>query len=296
MGQAAFRGSITALITPFKGYAIDEKAFQEFVDWQITEGSHGVVPCGTTGESPTLSHDEHRRVIELCIEVAKGRVPVIAGTGSNSTTEAIELTRHAKQAGADAALIVAPYYNKPTQEGLKLHFRAIADAVDIPIIVYNVPSRTVVDISLETLIDLAKHPNIVGVKDATGDVSRVTKARLAIGDEFCQLSGDDGTSVGFLAHGGTGCISVTANIAPRLCAQLQDAWTLDSTEDVARIRDILHPLHDVLFCETSPAPVKYAAHLLGRCEPDTRPPLAPLGFKSKARIEEAMRGAGLLAE
>ncbi|MSO97319.1 MAG: 4-hydroxy-tetrahydrodipicolinate synthase [Rhodospirillaceae bacterium] len=290
----AFRGSITALITPFNGYAVDEKGFQAFVDWQIKEGSHGVVPCGTTGESPTLSHEEHRRVVELCIEVAKGRVPVIAGTGSNSTTEAIELTKHAKLAGADAALVVAPYYNKPNQEGLKLHFRAIADAVDIPIIIYNVPSRTIVDISVETMAELARHPNIVGVKDATGDVSRATKTRLAIGDEFCQLSGDDGTSVGFLAHGGVGCISVTANIAPRLCSQLQNAWTLDNTEDVIRFRDILHPLHEILFCETSPAPVKYAAHLLSKCEPDTRLPLAPLTLKSKARIEEAMRGAGLL--
>ncbi|MBL8630044.1 MAG: 4-hydroxy-tetrahydrodipicolinate synthase [Rhodospirillaceae bacterium] len=290
----AFRGSITALITPFNGYAVNEKAFQSFVDWQIKEGSHGVVPCGTTGESPTLSHEEHRRLIELCIEVAKGRVPVIAGTGSNSTTEAIELTQHAKQAGADAALIVAPYYNKPTQEGLKLHFRAIADAVDIPIILYNVPGRTVVDISVETIIDLAKHPNIVGVKEATGDVSRATKIKLNTDENFCLLSGDDGTALGFLAHGGHGCISVTSNIAPRLCAQLQDAWTLDSTEDVARIRDILHPLHELLFVEPSPTPVKYAAHLLGKCEPDVRLPLAPLTLKTKARLEEAMRNAGLL--
>jgi 4-hydroxy-tetrahydrodipicolinate synthase len=292
----AFRGSITALITPFTGYAVNEKAFQSFVDWQIKEGSHGVVPCGTTGESPTLSHEEHRRVVELCVEVAKGRVPVIAGTGSNSTAEAIELTQHAKQAGADAALVVAPYYNKPTQEGLKLHFRAIADAVDIPIILYNVPGRTIVDISVDTIVDLAKHPNIVGVKEATGDVSRATKIKLATDEDFCLLSGDDGTSVGFLAHGGHGCISVTSNIAPRLCAQLQDAWTLDSTEDIARIRDILHPLHELLFVEPSPTPVKYAAHLLGKCDPDVRLPLAPLTLKTKARLEEAMRNAGLLEE
>ena len=295
MGHAAFRGSITALITPFNGYAVDEKAFQSFVEWQIKEGSHGVVPCGTTGESPTLSHEEHRRVVELCIEVAKGRVPVIAGTGSNSTTEAIELTKHAKDAGADAALIVAPYYNKPTQEGLKLHFRAIADAVDLPIILYNVPARTVVDISVETVIDLAKHPNIAGIKEATGDVSRATAIKLGAPEGFCLLSGDDGTALGFLAHGGRGCISVTSNIAPRLCAQMQDNWTLESTDDIARIRDILHPLHGVLFCEPSPAPAKYAAHLLGLCEPDTRLPIGPLTAKSKARIEEAMRGAGLLA-
>ena len=290
----AFRGSITALITPFNGYAVNETAFQSFVDWQIKSGSHGVVPCGTTGESPTLSHEEHRRVVELCIEVAKGRVPVIAGTGSNSTAEAIELTQHAKKAGADAALVVAPYYNKPSQEGLKLHFRAIADAVDLPLILYNVPSRTVTDIAVDTVVELANHPNIVGIKEATGDVSRVTKIKLAVGDDFSLLSGDDGTSVGFLAHGGHGCISVTANIAPRLCAQLQDAWTLDSTEDVYRIRDILHPLHEILFCESSPAPVKYGAHLLGKCEPDVRLPLAQVTLKNKARIEEAMRGAGLL--
>lgn len=292
----AFRGSITALITPFTGYAVNEKAFQDFVDWQIKEGSHGVVPCGTTGESPTLSHEEHRRVVELCVEVAKGRVPVIAGAGSNSTSEAIELTKHAKQVGADAVLVVAPYYNKPSQEGLKLHFRAIADAVDIPIILYNVPGRTVVDIAVETVVDLAKHPNIVGIKDATGDVSRATKTKLLVDEDFCQLSGDDGTSVGFLAHGGVGCISVTSNIAPRLCAQIQDAWTLDSTEDIARIRDILHPLHELMFCEPSPAPVKYAAHLLGKCDPDVRLPLSMLTLKNKARIEEAMRGAGLLGD
>ena len=296
MGQAAFRGSITALITPFNGYAVDEKAFQAFVDWQIKEGTHGLVPCGTTGESPTLSHAEHRRVVELCVEVAKGRVPVIAGAGSNSTAEAVELTKHAKQAGADAALVVTPYYNKPNQEGLKLHYRAIADAVDLPIIIYNIPGRSIVDMSVETMTELAKHPNIVGVKDATGDVARLTRTRLAIGDEFCQLSGDDGSALGFLAHGGVGCISVTSNIAPKLCAQLHDNWTLESTEDIARIRDILHPLHDVLFSEPSPAPTKYAAHLLGKCQADTRLPIGPLTMKSKARIEEVMRGAGLLAD
>lgn len=296
MAQPAFRGSITALITPFNGYAVDERAFQEFVEWQVTEGTHGVVPCGTTGESPTLSHEEHRRVVELCVEAVGGRVPVIAGTGSNSTAEAIELTQHAKQAGASAALVVAPYYNKPTQEGLKLHFRAIADAVDLPMILYNVPSRTVVDIAVDTVVELARHPNIIGIKEATGDVSRATRIKLATAENFSLLSGDDGTSVGFLAHGGHGCISVTSNIAPRLCAQIQDAWTLDSTEDIGRIRDILHPLHEILFCESSPAPVKYAAHLLGKCEPDTRLPLAPVTMKNKARIEEAMRGAGLLSD
>jgi len=289
-----FRGSITALITPFKNGGVDEKAFQEFVDWQINEGSHGLVPCGTTGESPTLSHDEHHRVVELCIEAAAGRVPVIAGSGSNSTEEAISLTKHAKKAGAAAALVVCPYYNKPTQDGLALHFKAIADAVDIPIIIYNIPGRSVVDMSVETMKKLAKHPNIVGVKDATNDLARPTKTRLALGEDFCQLSGEDGTSVGFLAQGGMGCISVTSNVAPRLCAQLQDAWTLGAFDDVLRLRDVLAPVHDAMFVETSPAPVKFAASLLGKCEPHCRLPLAPLTVKSQARIEEAMRAAGLL--
>jgi 4-hydroxy-tetrahydrodipicolinate synthase len=289
-----FRGSITALITPFKNGKVDEKGFQEFVDWQIDEGTHGLVPCGTTGESPTLSHDEHRRVVELCVEVAKGRVPVIAGSGSNSTEEAIALTKHAKKAGADAALIVTPYYNKPTQEGLILHFQSIADAVDLPIIIYNIPGRSVIDMHIDTMEKLAQHENIVGVKDATNDLTRPARLRLSLGDEFCQLSGEDSTAVAFLAQGGVGCISVTSNIAPRLCAQLQDAWHLGAFDDVFRIRDILTPLHDAMFLETNPAPVKFAASLLGRSAPDVRPPLAPLKVKTKARIEEAMRAAGLL--
>ncbi|MCB2106187.1 MAG: 4-hydroxy-tetrahydrodipicolinate synthase [Rhodobacteraceae bacterium] len=289
-----FRGSITALITPFKDEAVDEKAFQSFVQWQIDEGTHGLVPCGTTGESPTLSHDEHKRVVELCVEVAKGKVPVIAGTGSNSTEEAIELTRHAKRAGADAALVVTPYYNKPNQEGLKLHYKAIADAVDIPIVIYNIPGRSVIDMSVETMAELAKHPNIVGCKDATADLARPLRTRLEIGPDFCQLSGEDSTAVAFLAQGGVGCISVTSNVAPRLCAQLQDAWTLGTDDDVYRIRDILAPVHDAMFVESNPGPAKYGAYLLGKCRPETRLPLAPLGMKSKARIEEAMRSAGLL--
>ena len=289
-----FRGSITALITPFKKDVIDEKAFQDFVDWQINEGSHGLVPCGTTGESPTLSHDEHNRVVELTVEVAKGRVPVIAGAGSNSTAEAIQLTKHAKKAGADAALIVTPYYNKPTQEGMLQHYLAIANAVDLPLIIYNIPGRSVIDMSIETMAKLAKHKNIVGVKDATNDLMRPLRSRLEFGDEFCQLSGEDGTAVPFLAQGGRGCISVTANVAPRLCAQLQDAWHLGSYDDVFRIRDILAPVHDAMFVETNPAPVKFAASLLGKCDADVRLPLVPLTPKSKARVEEAMRGAGLL--
>jgi 4-hydroxy-tetrahydrodipicolinate synthase len=289
-----FRGSITALITPFKNGQLDEKGLQDFVEWQIKEGTHGVVPCGTTGESPTLSHAEHHRVVELCVEVAKGRIPVIAGTGSNSTAEAIELTKHAKKAGADAALVVTPYYNKPTQDGLILHYLAIANAVDIPIIIYNIPGRSAVEMSVQTMEKLADHKNIVGVKDATNDLTRPAKLKLSLGNEFCQLSGEDGTAVGFLAQGGVGCISVTSNIAPRLCAQLQDAWHLGAFEDVFRVRDILTPVHEAMFIETNPAPVKYAASLLGKCEPDVRLPLSPLKIKSKARIEEAMRDAGLL--
>ena len=271
-----FRGSITALITPFKKGQIDERAFQDFVNWQIEQGTHGLVPCGTTGESPTLSHDEHKRVIELCVEVAKGRVPVIAGAGSNSTAEAIELTRHAKQAGATAVLTVTPYYNKPTQEGLILHYLAIANAVDIPIVIYNIPARCVVDMSVETMAKLAEHENIIGVKDATNDLARPQKMKQLVGDKFCQLSGEDGTAVAFLAQGGAGCISVTANIAPRLCAQLHDSWHLGTYEDAFRLRDILSPLHDSMFVETNPVPVKFAASLLGKCEPDARLPLAPL--------------------
>jgi len=289
-----FRGSITALITPFKKGALDEKAYQEFIEWQIKEGSHGLVPCGTTGESPTLSHEEHNRVVELCVEVAKGRVPVIAGTGSNSTAEAIQLTKHAKKAGADAALVVTPYYNKPTQEGLLQHYLAIANAVELPILIYNIPGRSVVDMSVETMAKLAEHPNIVGVKDATNDLQRPLRSRAASGEEFCQLSGEDGTAVAFLAQGGKGCISVTANVAPRLCAQLQDAWHLGAYEDVFRLRDILAPLHDAMFVETNPGPAKFAASLLGKCDPEVRLPLVPLSMKAKARVEEAMRDAGLL--
>lgn len=291
-----FRGSITALITPFRNGKVDEKAFRDFVDWQIQQGTHGLVPCGTTGESPTLSHEEHMRVVELTVEVANGRVPVLAGTGSNSTAEAIELTKHAKRAGADGALVVTPYYNKPTQEGLLLHYRAIADAVDLPIVIYNIPARSVVEMSVATMAQLAKHPNIVGVKDATADLARPLRTRLEIGEEFVQLSGEDGTAVAFLAHGGVGCISVSANIAPALNAQMQDAWQLESYEDVFRIRDILCPLNDAMFVETNPAPVKFAAYMLGKCQPETRLPLAPLSVKSQARVEEALRAAGLLSD
>ncbi len=289
-----FRGSIVALITPFRNGGIDEKAYESLIDWQISQGTQGVVPCGTTGESPTLSHAEHRRVTEICIAVAKGRVPVIAGTGSNSTEEAIALTRHAKEAGADAALVVTPYYNKPTQEGLYRHFKAINDAVDLPIIVYNIPARSVVDMSVETLARLAKLPNIVGIKDATGDCGRATRQRLAIGPQFCQLSGEDAIQVGFLAHGGHGCISVTANIAPKDMAQMHAAWADGRIDRVRAINDRLTPLHVALFVETSPSPVKYGASLLGLCAPDVRLPLCEPMQGTKDAVAAAMRSAGLL--
>jgi 4-hydroxy-tetrahydrodipicolinate synthase len=289
-----FSGSICALITPFRNGAVDEKAFADFVDWQIAQGTQGVVPCGTTGESPTLSHEEHRRVTEVCIEVAKGRVPVIAGTGSNSTAEAIALTRHAKEAGADAALIVTPYYNKPTQEGLYQHFKAINDAVDLPIIMYNIPARSVVDMTVETMARLAKLPNIVGVKDATADVSRATKQKLACGADFVQLSGEDVTQIGFLAQGGVGCISVTANVAPKQMAAMHEAWKSGEVQEAMRLNERLMALHVNLFCETSPSPVKYAASLLGKSTADVRLPLCGLQDASKRRVEDAMRSAGLL--
>lgn len=289
-----FTGSITALITPFRDGAVDEKAFQELVQWQADEGTHAVVPTGTTGESPVLSHEEHKRVVELCVEVAKEKMPVIAGTGSNSTEEAIALTKHAAEAGADAALVVTPYYNKPSQAGMLAHFRAIADSVDLPIIIYNIPPRSVIDMSVETMAKLAEHPNIVGVKDATGDLTRPLSSRLEIGREFCLLSGDDVTAVAFLAQGGFGCVSVSANVAPRLNAEMHDAWRNEQYDDVWRLRDILHPLNEALFCEPNPAPVKFACSMIGKCLPDTRLPMVPLSTKSMARIEEAMRNAGLL--
>lgn len=289
-----FRGSFTALITPFRNGAIDAKAFQDFVEWQIAEGSHGLVPVGTTGESPTVSHDEHKRVVELCVEAAKGRVPVIAGTGSNSTAEAIDFTAHAKRAGADAALIVLPYYNRPTPEGQYRHYKAIHDAVDLPIIIYNVPPRSAVDMTVETMARLAELPNIVGVKDATADLARPHATRLAIKKPFCQLSGEDGTALAFLAAGGHGCISVTANVAPRLCAEMQDAWHAGDVKKASEIQDRLFPLHKALFCESSPGPVKFAVSLLGRASAETRLPLCEIAEVSKQKVTAAMQSAGLL--
>ncbi len=290
-----FRGSITALVTPFDGARVDEKSFQSFCDWQIKSGTKALVPVGTTGESPTLSHPEHDRVVELCVEVAKGRVPVMAGAGSNNTLEAIRLTKHAKDAGADAALIAMPYYNKPTQEGMYAHYKAINDAVDIPIYIYNIPGRSIVDMTPETMGRLAKLRNIVGVKDATGDVSRVSLQRLHCGTDFNQLSGEDGSAIGFNAHGGNGCISVTANVAPELASQMQEASLAGDNAKAIELQDRLMPLHRALFLESSPAPTKYALSLLGKCKPDVRMPIIPLvKDETKREIEAAMRHAGIL--
>lgn len=290
------RGSIVALITPFRDGAFDEAAYRALIEWHIDEGTEGIVPCGTTGESSTLSHAEHNRVIEVCVAAVRGRVPVIAGTGSNSTDEAIELTRHAKDAGADAALVVTPYYNKPTQEGLFQHYKAICDAVDLPVIIYNIPARCVVDMSVATMARLARLPNIVGVKDATQDLARPIRTRLAIGPKFCQLSGEDGTALPFLAAGGHGCISVTANVAPGLCAKMQAAWRDGDIATAAAISDRLTPVHAAMFCETNPAPVKYAASLLGKARADVRLPLVEIGDDSKALVHRALVEAGLLGE
>jgi 4-hydroxy-tetrahydrodipicolinate synthase len=288
------RGSITAMLTPFRGGRVDLKAFDAFVERQIGEGTQGLVPCGTTGESPTLSDEEFSGVVGAAVKAARGRVPVIAGTGSNSTGHAIELTQLAQKLGADAALVVTPYYNRPTQEGLYLHYAAIAEATRLPVLIYNIPARSAVDMSVDTMARLAKISNIVGVKDATANLARVSQQRAACGPDFIQISGEDGTALGFNAHGGVGCISVTSNVAPRLCADFQAACAKGDYGRARELHDRLMPLHDVLFCETSPAPVKYAASLIGICEADCRLPLAPLSETSKARVRAAMTKAGLL--
>ena len=293
MPTPLFKGSITALITPFRDGKVDAQAFRKLVEWQIDQGTHGLVPCGTTGESPTLTHDEHKQVIEICIEVAAGRVPVIAGTGSNSTAEAVELTRHAKEAGADGALVVTPYYNKPTQEGLYLHYKAINDCADIPILIYNIPGRSVVDMSVDTMARLFKLSNIVGVKDATANMARVSQQRAAMGSDFIQLSGEDATALGFMAHGGAGCISVTANIAPALCSEFQLACLAGNFRLALQLQDRLMPLHDSLFVESNPGPVKFAAAKLGLCNGETRLPLAPIGAASRKRVDDALAAVGL---
>ena len=272
--KTSFRGSFTALVTPFKNGSLDEKAFRGIVDWQIAEGTSGLVPVGTTGESPTLSHDEHKQMVEWCIDQANGRVPVIAGSGSNSTAEAIELSRHAERAGADAVLIVTPYYNKPTQEGLYQHYKAINDAIGIPIIIYNIPGRSIVDMSVETMARLFELKNIAGVKDATANMTRVSQQRAAMGPDFNQLSGEDITALGFMAHGGHGCISVTSN--------------------VLKLQDKLAPLHVNLFVETSPAPIKYAMSLIGKCANTVRLPMVPASEKAQTAVRQAMVHAGLI--
>jgi len=288
-----FSGSICALITPFRDGKIDEDAFSGFVDWQIAEGTNALVPMGTTGESPTVSHEEHKRVVELCIDVADKRVPIIAGAGSNSTAEAIELAEHAKAAGADAALIVTPYYNKPTQEGLYRHFEAL-NGVGIPLIIYNIPGRSVIDMTVETMARCSKLENVIGVKDATAAVGRATEQRLACGEDFCQLSGEDITQLGFLAQGGAGCISVTANIAPKMMADMHAAWQRGDVAEAQKLNERLTPLHSDLFCEANPGPVKYGASLLGKCSEELRLPLVPITAESRGKVERAMRHAGLL--
>jgi 4-hydroxy-tetrahydrodipicolinate synthase len=290
-----FKGAITALITPFKNGKVDEKAFGDFVNWQIEQGIHGLVPCGTTGESPTLSHDEHNRVIDICVEAAGGRVPVIAGAGSNSTAEAVSLAQHAKKAKADAILVATPYYNKPNQEGLFQHYKAIHDAVEIPIVLYNIPGRSVIDMKDATIARLAALKNVVGLKDATGDLSRVGSLLLELkGKEFCLLSGDDGTAVAFNVQGGVGCISVSSNVVPKQVAKVQDLCLSGDYNKATELHNKLMPLHIAMFCDSSPAPAKYAANKLKICENELRLPLLPLLAEKVGQVDGAMKEAGLV--
>ena len=290
-----FTGSLVALVTPMRADgSMDDSALASFVEWQVSQGTQGLIPVGTTGESPTLNHEEHRRAVEITIEASAGRVPVIAGAGSNSTAEAIHLAQHAKDAGADAVLVVTPYYNKPTQEGLYLHFSAIADSVDIPLIIYNIPPRSVVDMSVETMARLAKHRNIIGVKDATANLTRPQHTAAACGDAFIQLSGEDHTALPFLAAGGQGCISVTANIAPAQCSAMHAAWAEGRVADAMAIQRRLLPVHDAMFAESNPGPAKYAASLLGYGSGHCRLPLAPIAEATKQRVRSAITNAGLL--
>ena len=289
-----FEGVITALVTPFRRDLLDEDALRRLVEEQIAAGVDGLVPVGTTGESPTLTNEEHIRVIEVVIEAAAKRVPVIAGTGSNSTREAIELSQHAEKAGADAVLVVTPYYNKPTQEGLYQHFKAINDAIGIPIIIYNIPARSVIDMSVDTMTRLFELKNIAGVKDATANVLRVSQQRAAMGEGFNQLSGEDGTCIGFMAHGGHGCISVTSNVAPRLCSEFQEACLKGDYAAALKLQDKLLPLHIALFIETNPAPAKFALSVLGKCAETVRLPMVPLAEKTRTAVRDAMVHAGLI--
>jgi 4-hydroxy-tetrahydrodipicolinate synthase len=288
------KGSITALVTPMRNGSLDEEGFHAFVDWQITEGTHGVVPMGTTGESATVSHDEHKRIVRICIEAAKGRVPVIAGSGSNNTREAIELSVFAEKAGADALLVVTPYYNKPGQEGLYQHYKAINDAVSIPIVIYNIPPRSVIDMSVETMARLFELENIVGVKDATGKIDRISLQRQAMGKDFVQLSGDDSTALAVMAHGGHGCISVTSNVAPKLLSEFQEACMAGDYATALTYQDRLMPLHRALFLEPNPAGVKYACSLIDRMRDDVRLPMVKVSEGTRAEIRAAMVHAGLL--
>ena len=285
---------MTALVTPFRDGALDEAAFTAFVDWQIAQGTHGLVPVGTTGESPTVSHAEHDRMVALCVKAAAGRVPVIAGAGSNSTAEAVERSRHAEEAGADAVLIVTPYYNKPTQAGLYAHFKAVNDAIGIPVIIYNIPGRSVIDMSVDTMKRLYELKNIVGVKDATAKIDRVSLQRQVLGEGFIQLSGEDATALGFNAQGGVGCISVVSNVAPRLCADLQEATLKGDYAKALEIQDRLFPLQTALFLETNPSPVKYALARLGLMSEEVRLPLLPVGEETRAAVDAALRHAGLI--
>jgi 4-hydroxy-tetrahydrodipicolinate synthase len=291
--NGTFRGSMTALVTPFKNGKVDEAAFRGHVDWQIAQGTHGLVPVGTTGESPTLSHAEHKSVVEWCISEAKGRVPVIAGAGSNNTNEAVELSRHAEKAGADAVLIVTPYYNKPNQEGLYQHYKAINDAIGIPIIIYNIPPRSIVDVSVDTMARLYELKNIVGVKDATGNIVRVSQQRQAMGPDFIQLSGEDATALAFNVHGGHGCISVSSNVAPKACADFQNASLSGDYAKALTYQDKLFPLHSALFVEPNPAGPKYALSVLGRMSDEVRLPMVPTTEPTRAMIRKAMAFAGL---
>ena len=289
-----FKGSIPALITPFKNEKVDFSSYEKIIQWSISEGSHGFVPCGTTGESPTLSHEEHKKIVEECINTVNKRVPVIAGTGSNNTIEAIEYTQHAEKMGADGALVVTPYYNKPTQKGLYQHFKKIAESTSLPIIIYNIPGRSIVDMSIDTMKELSEIKNIAGVKDATNDLFRPLLTQTKINKDFCYLSGEDGTALAYLSQGGVGCISVTANVAPRFCAELHNAWMENDIKKSQEINLKLAKLHNALFIESSPGPVKYAAELLNLCSSETRMPLVEIQDSTKKIVKECLIELNLL--
>ena len=293
-GPEHIRGSLCALLTPFQDGAVDARAYSDLIDWHLSEGTHGLVPCGTTGESPTLSEDEQDTLIRLCVDRASGKVPIVAGTGTNSTAFSIQRTRRAEELGVDAVMLVAPYYNKPTQEGLYQHFKTVAEATKLPVILYNVPGRTVTNISVDTLARLSEVPNIVGVKDATADLARVTRQRAACGIDFIQLSGEDATALAFNSAGGAGCISVTANIAPGLCSRFQEASLSGKTKEALALQDRLIGLHDAIFLETSPSPVKYALSLLGKCTEEVRLPLVPPTEPTRAKVKAALEAASVV--